>query len=110
MEGVNAIFMGKLLSLREQELIDYEKQDNGCKGGWLDDALEFIEKHGLTLEKEYKYKVVDQKCKKRKENIVYLLIDLDGDVDKSEPALVKAAAEQVSCCFQVARYRKCGAA
>ena len=59
----------------------------------MDDALEFIEKHGLTLEKEYKYKVVDEKCKQRKENNEYLSIDLYSNVDKSEPALVKATAK-----------------
>ena len=102
--------MGMLLLLSEQESMDCEKQDNGSEVGWMDDTFESIEKHGLTLEKEYKYKALDEKCNKRKENIVYLSIDLYSDVDKSEPALVKAAAKQVSCCFQVARYRKCGAA
>lgn len=93
-EGINAIVTGELLSLSEQELIDCEKQDSGCEGGWMDDAFKFIEEHGLTLEEEYKYIAEDERCKKDKENDVYVTIDSYADVAKNEPALVKAAAKQ----------------
>ena len=106
MEGINAIVTGELLSLSEQELIDCEKQDSGCEGGWMDDAFKFIEEHGLTLEEEYKYIAEDERCKKDKENDVYVTIDSYADVAENEPALVKAAAKQVSHCFQVTQYKK----
>ncbi|CAD7697511.1 unnamed protein product [Ostreobium quekettii] len=93
-EGINAIRTGKLLSLSEQELIDCEKQDNGCRGGWMDDAFQFVKAHGITLEDEYKYLGHDEQCNLKKESERYVTIDGYADVAKSEDAVLKAAAQQ----------------
>lgn len=93
-EGINAIYSGSLLSLSEQELIDCEKADDGCEGGWMDDAFHFVERHGLTLESEYKYIAEDERCKENKETDEYVSIDSHADVDKTEQALMIAAARQ----------------
>lgn len=93
-EGINAIFTGQLLSLSEQELIDCEEKDNGCHGGWMDDAFLFVEKNGVTLEKNYKYEGIDETCIREKEKAAYVKIDGYIDVPKSEGALKKAVAQQ----------------
>ena len=95
-EGINAIFSGELLSLSEQELIDCEEQDNGCQGGWMDDAFLFVEKNGVTSEANYAYKGYDEACVIDKEKEEYVTIDGYIDVPKSEAALKKAVSQQVS--------------
>ncbi|KHG19386.1 KDEL-tailed cysteine endopeptidase CEP2 -like protein [Gossypium arboreum] len=59
MEGVTKLTTGKLISLSEQELVDCDTkgEDQGCEGGLMDDAFQFIEKNkGLTTESIYPYK------------------------------------------------------
>ncbi|KAI4304411.1 hypothetical protein MLD38_039925 [Melastoma candidum] len=41
-EGLTKIRTGRLISLSEQELIDCDTTNNGCYGGYMDRAFEFI--------------------------------------------------------------------
>ncbi|KAL2458506.1 Senescence-specific cysteine protease SAG12 [Abeliophyllum distichum] len=71
MEGINQLTMGKLISLSEQELVDCDTsgEDQGCNGGLMDNAFEFIlDNHGLTTESNYPYKGVDGTCNTKKES------------------------------------------
>lgn len=64
-EGINQIKTNKLVSLSEQELIDCDTDgDNqGCNGGLMDIAFEFIkQKGGLTTEENYPYKGKEGSC------------------------------------------------
>ncbi|KAK4376958.1 hypothetical protein RND71_003254 [Anisodus tanguticus] len=45
-EGINKIKTGQLVSLSEQELVDCEKDNEGCNGGLMENAYEFIKKNG----------------------------------------------------------------
>ncbi|KAL2494889.1 Senescence-specific cysteine protease SAG12 [Forsythia ovata] len=98
MEGINQLTMGKLISLSEQELVDCDTsgEDQGCNGGLMDNAFEFIlDNHGLTTESNYPYKGVDGTCNTKKESSHDAIITGYEDVPaNSESSLLKAVASQ----------------
>lgn len=62
-EGINKIKAGKLVSLSEQELVDCESDNEGCNGGLMEKAYEFIKKKGgITTEGAYPYRARDENC------------------------------------------------
>ncbi|KAK6134358.1 hypothetical protein DH2020_031899 [Rehmannia glutinosa] len=68
-EGINKIKTGKLVSLSEQEIVDCDikGENQGCNGGYMEKAFEFIIKNGgITSEKNYPYLGKDGKCDKAK--------------------------------------------
>ncbi|KAL3835275.1 hypothetical protein ACJIZ3_010011 [Penstemon smallii] len=96
-EGINHIKTNKLVSLSEQELVDCDTDQNqGCSGGLMDLAFDFIKKKGgLTTEENYPYKAEDGKCDAKKESSPAVTIDGHEDVPANdEDALLKAAANQ----------------
>ena len=55
-EGQYAIRRKQLISLSEQELVDCDKRDNGCGGGYMTSAYRaIIDMGGLETEKDYPY-------------------------------------------------------
>ena len=98
MEGITQLKTGKLVSLSEQELVDYNTsgQDQGCEGGLMDDAFDFIlNNKGLTTESNYPYKGVDGTCNSNEESNHAAAITGHEDVPaNSESALLKAVASQ----------------
>ncbi|CAD5205991.1 unnamed protein product [Bursaphelenchus okinawaensis] len=55
---------GELVSLSEQELVDCDRKDHGCNGGYMTWTYnEIIRLGGLVKEEDYKYTAVEGKCK-----------------------------------------------
>ncbi|KAL8159259.1 hypothetical protein V2J09_000796 [Rumex salicifolius] len=94
-EGINAISTGELVSVSEQELVDCDSTNDGCDGGYMDYAFEWvITNGGINSESGYPYTGHDGKCNTTKEAKKAVSIDGYDDVDKSETALLCAAVNQ----------------
>ncbi|KAL3534301.1 hypothetical protein ACH5RR_002762 [Cinchona calisaya] len=97
-EGITKLSTGKLISLSEQEIVDCDKtsQDQGCEGGEMEDAFEFIVKNkGVASESTYPYTAVDGTCSKTKEGSHAAKIKGYEKVPvNNEAALLKAVANQ----------------
>ncbi|KAE8655526.1 Vignain [Hibiscus syriacus] len=98
MEGITKLKTGTLISLSEQELVDCDVngEDQGCNGGLVDDAFEFIiSNKGLTTETNYPYEGVDGICnKKESTNHAAKITSYEDVPSNSESALLKAVANQ----------------
>jgi C1A family cysteine protease len=46
----------------EQELVDCDPQSNGCNGGWMDYAFEYLQKQAFCHEDQYTYTARDGTC------------------------------------------------
>jgi C1A family cysteine protease len=63
-EGAHKIKTGTLTSYSEQNLVDCDKVDGACDGGWMDDAFTWAKKNGgLCTEAAYPYVGKEQTCK-----------------------------------------------
>ncbi|CAN6220315.1 unnamed protein product [Urochloa humidicola] len=96
MEGINAIVTGSLVSLSEQEVIDCDSQDNGCNGGYMQNAFQFvINNGGIDTEADYPFIGTDGACDANRENEKVVSIDNFVDVaTNNETALQEAVASQ----------------
>jgi C1A family cysteine protease len=94
-EGITQLSTGKLISLSEQELVDCDTsgEDQGCNGGLMDDAFEFIiQNKGLTTEANYPYQGADGACNSGK--AAAKITGYEDVPANSEAALLKAVANQ----------------
>ncbi|KAK4577766.1 hypothetical protein RGQ29_028044 [Quercus rubra] len=97
-EGITQLTTGKLISLSEQELVDCDTSglDQGCEGGLMDNAFQFIQdNHGLTTEASYPYTGVDGTCNTNQEAKHTATINGHEDAPaNNENALLNAVASQ----------------
>ncbi|BFZ16149.1 hypothetical protein BsWGS_19188 [Bradybaena similaris] len=95
-EGQHFKATGKLVSLSESNLVDCSEQfgNNGCQGGYMDDAFKYIINNtGIDTESSYPYKPKDESCHFNRRHIG-ATIKSYKDVDSGdEDALKKAVAE-----------------
>jgi len=66
LEGWYQISNNKLLSFSEQQIVDCDKNDDGCDGGDPVEALTYTADNGVELELTYPYKAEDGTCKFKK--------------------------------------------
>ncbi|XP_020090257.1 oryzain alpha chain-like [Ananas comosus] len=96
-EGINQIVTDDLIVLSEQELVDCDTSYNqGCNGGLMDYAFEFIINNGgIDTEEDYPYKGTDGRCDPYRKNAKVVKIDSYEDVPvNDEKSLQKAVANQ----------------
>jgi C1A family cysteine protease len=65
LEGFFFLTTGSLPSLSEQQLVDCSSSygNQGCNGGLMDQAFQFVEASGITTESSYPYVAYDESCK-----------------------------------------------
>lgn len=58
------LIAGQNYDLSEQQLVDCSRAygNQGCSGGWMDSAFQYIIDHGITETIHYPYKAVNQNC------------------------------------------------
>ncbi|KAL8143747.1 hypothetical protein V2J09_016779 [Rumex salicifolius] len=96
-EGLNQIVTGNLTTLSEQELIDCDTAyNNGCNGGLMDYAFEFITSNGgLHKEDDYPYLMDEGTCEQRNGEKQMITIAGYQDVPANdEQSLLKALSQQ----------------
>ncbi|XP_027161524.1 cysteine proteinase RD21A-like [Coffea eugenioides] len=96
-EGINQIVTGELVTLSEQELVDCDTSYNqGCNGGLMDYAFEFIIKNGgIDSEEDYPYHARGGTCDQYRKNARVVSIDGYEDVpENDEKSLKKAVSHQ----------------
>src|SRR5690606_1515605 len=63
LEGLYYIKTGKFRQFSEQQLVDCDKVDEGCNGGLMENAFEYIKKTGgIESEEDYPYKARRNTC------------------------------------------------
>ncbi|KAE8669523.1 Vignain [Hibiscus syriacus] len=108
-EGINQIKTGKLTSLSEQELVDCDTDsfNEGCNGGDMTKAFEFIiKKGGIAADKDYPYVGTDGSCKDKEARNYAATISgyelLHKNMEKS--LLVGVAKQPVSVAIDAGGY------
>ena len=84
---------GNLMDLAEQELVDCSGSygNEGCNGGLMDSAFEYVRDHGgIALQSEYKYTATDGKCKADKTSKNAKITGY-VNVPENDPEALKAA-------------------
>lgn len=78
-EGLNKIVTGELVTLSEQDLINCNKDNNGCGGGKVETAYEFLVKNGgLGIDNDYPYKAVNGVCDERLKVSIVTIIEINS--------------------------------
>ncbi|XP_072379839.1 cathepsin L-like proteinase [Diabrotica undecimpunctata] len=62
-EGQIALKKNMQISLSEQQLVDCSGSDNGCNGGWVNNALNYIRDNGIMSEGDYSYVATQGNCR-----------------------------------------------
>lgn len=83
-----------IVQFAEQQLVDCDKESEGCNGGWEDKAINFYAENGAAAESDYVYRGRDQRCQQSKYKLTELpvkgcLEETSHDEQEIKKALVK---------------------
>ncbi|KAK9872869.1 hypothetical protein WA026_019656 [Henosepilachna vigintioctopunctata] len=89
------------LSLSEQNLVDCNKADEGCHGGWPSHALDYIKQNGIEIEEDYPYEEHNGVCRSDSSKVKAKVSGYETIPEGDEDALTQAVAEKgpVSICI-----------
>jgi len=95
LEGVYALKAGQLASFSEQQLVDCSRGEGneGCNGGLMDYAFEYVRDNGIQSEDSYKYTARDGKCVADKTKVVTKISGYADVTANDEDALAAAVAQ-----------------
>ncbi|MCD7446169.1 hypothetical protein HAX54_045226 [Datura stramonium] len=94
LEGAYKIATDQLVELSEQELLDCTTSNNGCGGGYMTNAFEFIMGNGgISTESDYPYQRQQYTCRSQ-EVTPAVQIRSYQVVPESETALLQAVTKQ----------------
>jgi hypothetical protein len=95
LEGLNAITNGNLLSFSEQQLVDCSQSygNNGCNGGLMDDAFQYVISQGIEQESTYPYTAETGTCQYVQASTVFANTGYT-DVTPQNPSQLQAAVAQ----------------
>jgi len=103
LEGAHARATGHLVSLSEQQLVDCSSKygNNGCNGGLMDNAFEYVLKNGgLDTEESYPYHAQQERCHFKTSNVGSTcsgFVDVkSGDEDALQAALATVGPVSVA--------------
>nr|QOV03081.1 cathepsin L10 [Dysdercus peruvianus] len=95
LEGQHYRKTKQLISLSEQNLMDCSQEygNNGCEGGLMDQAFEYVkDNHGIDTEKSYPYEGLDNRCRFKRRSIGAVDTGFVDIAEGDEEALKKAVA------------------
>ena len=81
----------------EQQLVDCARSygNNGCQGGWMSRAFDYLEENGSMISADYPYVARDETCLADGEKMIARVVDY-VDLPANDPkALKNAAAENI---------------
>ncbi|XP_060191935.1 zingipain-2-like [Lycium barbarum] len=94
LEGAYKIATGQKSELSEQELVDCTTRNNGCNGGYMTNAFDFIiENGGISTKSDYPYEGQQYTCRSQ-ELTPAVKISSYQVVPESETALLQAVTQQ----------------
>ncbi|CAG4972976.1 unnamed protein product [Colias eurytheme] len=92
-EGQYAKKHGKLLDLSEQQGLDCDKADHGCRGGHVHHVFNALKRQGGSmLQQDYPYKAVQGQCSTKRDKVAVKVVGGGRLRVRGEEALKKALA------------------
>ncbi|GLT29565.1 hypothetical protein SLA2020_044230 [Shorea laevis] len=94
-EGITKIKSGQLPSLSEQQLVDCVQNSDGCSGGSVTSAFEYIrDNQGIASEESYPYEAMDGSCQAENAEAAASISSFEKVPSDDEEALLKAVSQQ----------------